>query len=58
MRLLVHSIWEELGKIPCNTDDYTEERFLHFPIGTHKFDIWHWIENKYNYPIAKLLYPK
>lgn len=56
MRLLVHSLWEELGKIPVDTSDNIEEPFLHFKAGTSKFDIWAWIEEKYDYPVHKLLY--
>lgn len=43
--------WDILGNIPVFHDgigDYAqgtiEEPFLHFPLGTHPEEIWHWFE--------------
>jgi hypothetical protein len=40
-------LWSDLGDIPVNEDDETEEKFLHFDIGTDKLDIWHWFDDEY-----------
>lgn len=43
-------LWAKLGDIPTVIEgekvDQIEERFLHFPIGTHREDIWRWFENQ------------
>jgi len=49
----LYSFWEMLGDIPTTNDDSNdetgpdciEEPFLHFPIGTHREEIWHWFES-------------
>ena len=47
--------WDILGIIPCDEEHDTkiEEPFLDFPIGTDKFNIWHWFEEKYNVSVAE-----
>lgn len=48
----LNKLWSLLGDIPTvgddtdNIDDVDciEESFLHFPIGTHREEIWHWFE--------------
>ena len=50
----LNQLWKLLGDIPTFNDesedigeyeeDTIEEPFLHFPIGTHREDIWHWFE--------------
>lgn len=41
-------LWTELGDVPTVDEgidaDTIEVPFLHFPIGTHREDIWHWFE--------------
>lgn len=41
-------LWDQLGDTPTGFEgddvDCIEEPFLHFPIGTHREDIWHWFE--------------
>ena len=50
----LEKLWEELGNIPINEEtEETEEIFLDFPIGTHKFDIWHWFDEKHSLGLAK-----
>lgn len=43
-------LWIRLGDIPTTPDgedvDCIEEPFLHFPVGTHREDIWHWFEEQ------------
>lgn len=42
----LHELWEKFGDIPITEDDEIDEKFLHFPIGTDRFDIWHWFEDQ------------
>ncbi len=44
--------WKILGDIPVNDSEEIEEFFLHFPIGTHREEIWHWIEEEFNVSVA------
>jgi len=53
MRGLLLTLWAELGDIPINEDEELEERFLHFDKGTHREEVWHWLEDEYNISIAK-----
>lgn len=46
-------LWNKLGDIPTNEDDEIEEDFLHFEIGTDKFEIWHWFEEKFDLSVGK-----
>ena len=57
MQAIVNQIWEQLGEIPVDSSDNITIKFRHFPIGTSKFDIWAWIEEKFDYPVASLMYP-
>ena len=43
----------ELGDISVNEDDEIEQAWKHFPVGTEKLDIWHWIEETYDVSIAE-----
>jgi hypothetical protein len=45
--------WNILGDIPVNEEDEIEEEFLGFKIGTDKFEIWHWFEEKFDLSVAK-----
>ena len=49
-------LWDTLGDIPTDQDECIELPFLHFPIGTDLFTIWHWIEETYNVYVYDLLY--
>lgn len=44
--LTLSQLWEKLGDIPVNDNEEIEENFLNFPIGTSKFDIWHWFDER------------
>ena len=44
MKKSAKELWEELGDIPINEDDETEQEFHDFPKGTPREDIWHWLE--------------
>ena len=45
-----YALWDELGNTPVSDGsngievDAIEEAFLHFPVGTHREEIWHWFE--------------
>ena len=45
-------LWEILGDIPVN-DNEIEEPFLHFEVGTDRFEIWYWFEETFNLSVAK-----
>ena len=45
-------LWEEFGDIPSNNNDEIEEPFLDFPVGTDRFVIWKWFEEKFNISVA------
>jgi len=32
------------GKIGVDENDCITENFFHFPIGTHREEVWHWFE--------------
>ena len=51
-------LWNQLGDIPIDGNECIENVFLHFPVGTGRFEIWHWFEEEFNLSIAKdLMYP-
>ena len=45
-------IWNELESITVNDDGEIESTFLHFQAGTHRYDIWRWIETKFDISIG------
>jgi hypothetical protein len=47
------SLWNELGNIPIDEDENIEEDFLHFEMGTHREEIWHWFEEEFDISVAK-----
>ncbi len=49
----VHDVWNSLRDVPVEVDDCIDEEWRHFPIGTHKFDIWLWIEEEFDVSIAE-----
>ena len=46
-------VWGEFGNVIVDEDDNIEQGWRHFPAGTSKFDVWHWIEDKYDVSIAE-----
>ena len=46
-------LWEILGDIPVNENDEIETKFLHFEVGSDKFDIWDWFEKEFDLSVAK-----
>ena len=49
----VQDVWDSLRDVPVDVDDCIEQEFHGFPVGTHKFDIWHWVEEHFNVSIAE-----
>lgn len=39
-------LWHEFSNVSVNDADEIEESFIHFEIGTYKFDIWTWFDKK------------
>lgn len=53
----VLELWEKFDDISMNTEtECIEEEFLHFPIGTHREEIWHWFDEHYSKGVYDLLY--
>ena len=48
--------WDEFGDIPIDDNDETLESYLWWPVGTNRFDIWHWFDEKYPGGVAKLMH--
>lgn len=40
---------------PIDDNDLILEPYLHFPTGTDRFEIWHWLEDYYNTSIGEYL---
>lgn len=50
-------LWAELEDIPMDPrTERMEARFLHFPAGTERKDIWRWFNERYSQGIVSLLY--
>lgn len=47
-------LWESLEDVPMNPEtECIEEKWQEFPAGTHREEIWHWFEEKYNVSVAE-----
>ncbi|MCK9544449.1 MAG: hypothetical protein M0R03_20715 [Novosphingobium sp.] len=49
-------LWKKLEDIPVDDNDCIEEEFEHFPVGSEKFEIWHWFENYFDIKVKDLVY--
>ena len=50
-------MWKRFGQIPINNNGEIQKRFLHFPVGTNREDVWHWFEDQdKNFSVAKEMY--
>jgi hypothetical protein len=54
MEFTVEDLWSKLGDIPIDEDECIELKFLHFEIGTSRFEIWHWFEETFDIMIGGL----
>ena len=53
----LEQLWAELEDIPMDPrTERMEDRFLHFPAGTERKDIWRWFNERYSQGIVSLLY--
>ena len=44
--LTLKELWNRFSDVPVNNNDEIEEDFLSFPVGTSKFDVWHWFDER------------
>lgn len=44
--LTLEQLWEKFSEVLVNNNDEIEEDFLSFPVGTSKFDVWHWFDER------------
>lgn len=52
---LVEAMWETLTDINIDEDEYTEQNWFVFPIGTHREDIWHWFDEYHSKGVGWLV---
>ena len=52
----LEELWGILGDIPVNDNDESMERFMDFPAGTHKEDVWHWFDEKHSKGVYVLMH--
>lgn len=53
----LEELWEQLEDIPMDPEtERTEKKFLDFPAGTDREDIWHWFDERHSKGISYLLY--
>ena len=48
-------LWSMFGDVPIDNNDEIEQDFLWFPVGTDRFDIWHWFDKNYPGGVAALM---
>lgn len=46
-------LWEELGDIPIDENENIELPFLHFSVGTYRYEIWHWFEEHFDLSVVE-----
>jgi len=52
----IQDLWEQFGKVPMNEEtECIETDWLQFKAGTHREEIWHWIEREFRVSIADLM---
>lgn len=52
-------LWERFSEVPVDNNDEIEEDFICFSVGTSKFDVWHWFDERCpNNLHDDLLFPK
>lgn len=39
-------LWEDFSEIPIDNNDCIEKPFMHFEVGTYRFDVWHWFDER------------
>ena len=53
----LEELWGVFEDIPMDPEtECMEEKFLCFPAGTHREEIWHWFDERHSRGVAYLLY--
>lgn len=53
----LEELWDKFADTPMNPEtDCIEEPFMHWDIGTHKEEIWHWFDKQHSKGVYYLLY--
>ena len=53
----IKKMWLDFGDVPMDPEtEELEYDWCEFIAGTHREDIWHWFEEKYNISVVDLLY--
>ena len=55
MKRKIKRLWKMLGDIPTDTSECIELPFEHFPVGTHREEIWHWFEDSFDIAVFDLM---
>lgn len=42
----IQARWDMLGDISIDDNECIEQPFLHFPVGTDRYEIWHWFDKQ------------
>lgn len=54
---LLEELWGELADVPVDPEtEKLEAPYLHFPVGTDKFDVWKWFDERHSKGVRYLLY--
>ena len=43
----IKKLWNLFGEIPIDDCDHIVEQFMGWPVGTDRFEIWHWFDERY-----------
>lgn len=55
----IENLWESLEDVPVNPEtEQLEDKFMKFPVGTDKEEIWHWFDERHSKGVHYLLYEK
>ncbi len=52
--IMARALWQKFDT-PITDDDVLEEPFLHFPAGTHRFEVWGWFEEHFGINVNDLM---
>ena len=55
MKRKIKRLWKMLGDIPTDKSECIELPFEHFPVGTHREEIWHWFEDNFDIAVFDLM---
>lgn len=53
----LEELWAKFADVPMNPEtEELEAAFLHFPAGTNRLEVWHWLDDRYSKGVSFLLY--